>query len=295
MLAALLRHRTTPLLLRSVGSAALPLAMPPAARGPSTPRSEHGFAPARMPPLRQLLPHRRLGGLSSLHTAAERPLIVVLDMDECLVHSTNFSDDASGLRQDEDSRPDLVHVAEAVETFEVAMEEFDDWTRKTKSVTYTVHKRPGLDAFLAACADEFQTYVFTAGTQPYAEPLLDTLDPQRELLQGRLYRDHCREVVLSSGSYQYLKDLRAALEMAGVDEEDFSRVVLVDNNPMSFVCQPSNGIPVPDFTGKPDQCAPTPTIFPRGVRSPSACASGFWTRCSVSCGSCRRWMTCGRG
>ena len=146
-----------------------------------------------------------------------------------------------------------------------------------------------------ACADEFQTYVFTAGTQPYAEPLLDTLDPQRELLQGRLYRDHCREVVLSSGSYQYLKDLRAALEMAGVDEEDFSRVVLVDNNPMSFVCQPSNGIPVPDFTGKPDQCAPTPTLFPRGVRSPSACASGFWTRCSVSCGSCRRWMTCGRG
>ena len=265
----------------------MPLLMPAAAR----------HAPTRMPPLRQLLPHRRLGGLSSLHTAAERPLIVVLDMDECLVHSTNFSDDASGLRQDEDSRPDLVHVAEAVETFEVAMEEFDDWTRKTKSVTYTVHKRPGLDAFLAACADEFQTYVFTAGTQPYAEPLLDTLDPQRELLQGRLYRDHCREVVLSSGSYQYLKDLRAALEMAGVDEEDFSRVVLVDNNPMSFVCQPSNGIPVPDFTGKPDQCAPTPTptSFPHGVRSPSACASGFWTRCSVSCGSCRRWMTCGRG
>ena len=84
MLAALLRHRTTPLLLRSVGSAALPLAMPPAARGPSTPRSEHGFAPARMPPLRQLLPHRRLGGLSSLHTAAERPLIDPAEADDRL-------------------------------------------------------------------------------------------------------------------------------------------------------------------------------------------------------------------
>ena len=66
-----------------------------------------------MAPLHQLLSQCRLGWLSSLHTTTvERPLIVVLDMDECLLHSTNFADDTSGLRQDEDSRPDLVHVVE---------------------------------------------------------------------------------------------------------------------------------------------------------------------------------------
>ena len=32
-----------------------------------------------------------------------------------------------------------------------------------------VYKRPGLDAFLKSCAEQFDTFVFTAGTQSYAE------------------------------------------------------------------------------------------------------------------------------
>ena len=45
---------------------------------------------------------------------------------------------------------------------------------------------------------------------------------------------------------QYLKDLTAVTDVAGL-----GRCVLVDNNPLSFICNPSNGIPVPDFVGNP--------------------------------------------
>jgi CTD small phosphatase-like protein 2 len=171
--------------------------------------------------------------------ATKRKLTVVLDMDECLIHSSNFSDRAasSSARQAE-FRPDNVGGDGAVETFLLDMGD---------GVTCTVHKRPGLEAFLQACAAEFDTYVMTAGTQPYAEPLLDTLDPQNELLLGRFYRHHCRKVAGPRGT-QYLKDLEAVLPK----NTDPGRMVLVDNNPMSFVCQPDNGILVPDFHGAPD-------------------------------------------
>ena len=51
------------------------------------------------------------------------------------------------------------------------------------------------------------------------------------------------------GGVQYLKDLTAI-------SSDLQRCVLVDNNPISFLCQPKNGIPVPDFVGEPDNALP---------------------------------------
>ena len=78
----------------------------------------------------------------------------------------------------------------------------------------------------------------TAGTRDYAEPLLDQLDP-KGLLKGRFYRDSC---VFHEG--HYFKDLSLV-------DQDFKRVVLVDNNPASFVLCPANGIPVPSFYDDP--------------------------------------------
>ena len=85
----------------------------------------------------------------------------------------------------------------------------------------------------------------TAGTRDYAEPLLDVLDPQR-LLKGRFYRDSC---VFHQG--HYLKDL----SLVDVDPK---RVVLVDNNPASFVLCASNGILVPSFYDDPKGVARPP-------------------------------------
>ena len=84
---------------------------------------------------------------------------------------------ANDSRQAE-QRPDSVGGAREVERFVLGMGD---------GVTCTVHKRPGLEEFLRACAGEFDTYVMTAGTQAYAEPLLDVLDPGKEMLLGRFY------------------------------------------------------------------------------------------------------------
>jgi len=124
-------------------------------------------------------------------------------MDECLIHSTDFSDEPQeSYRQHEDSRA----AAESVEEVERFKLSLDD------GVTCTVFKRPGLDAFLRACCARYDTYVFTAGTQPYADPLLDNLDGTRTLLKGRFFRNHCRPVRIGGGGLQYLKDLTAVTD-----------------------------------------------------------------------------------
>lgn len=103
-----------------------------------------------------------------------------------------------------------------------------------------VNLRPGVEAFLQRLSDEYNVFVFTAATETYARPVLDRLDPTGSLLDGRFYRPACRHV---HGTY--LKDLRRI--QAGLGKADLSRVVLVDNNPLSFVPQPENGILVPSF------------------------------------------------
>ncbi|KAF1782268.1 HAD-like domain [Phytophthora cactorum] len=99
-----------------------------------------------------------------------------------------------------------------------------------------VNKRPGLDRFLEEAAKHYDVYVFTAGLEAYGKPILDALDPKGNLFAGRFFRESCQQ-----RKGMFLKDLSV------VRGGDLSRVILVDNNPVSFLMQPSNGIPVPSF------------------------------------------------
>lgn len=86
--------------------------------------------------------------------SGHKRLTVVLDMDECLIHSTDFSDDASGYRQSE-ARPD--DVKRAVETFVLEMGD---------GVTCTVHKRPGLLEFLSAWCEAHSPVWISSPSRP---------------------------------------------------------------------------------------------------------------------------------
>jgi len=77
----------------------------------------------------------------------------------------------------------------------------------------------------------------------YASPVLDTLDPDDEIFAARYYRESC---TVHNDLGVYVKDLSKI-----VDGRDLTRVVLVDNNPMSFLAQPSNGILVSNFYDDP--------------------------------------------
>ncbi|RHY34280.1 hypothetical protein DYB32_001030 [Aphanomyces invadans] len=148
-------------------------------------------------------------------------IALVLDMDECLVHTKIKS--KKDYRQDE-ARPETSE--DYPERFEVIM---DDGEK------VVVNKRPGLDAFLEKASQHFDVYVFTAGLEMYGRPILEALDPSKSLFKGHFFRTSC---TLKSGFF--MKDLRSV-------RSDLSKVVLVDNNPVSFLPQPSNGIPVPSF------------------------------------------------
>ena len=94
---------------------------------------------------------------------AARRRILVLDLDETLVHS----------------RPDLSSAAAGGGVGEGGRLE--------------VLVRPGAQRFLADMAEAFdEVAIFTAGTREYADAVIDSaLDPSRAWIQRRLYRESC--------------------------------------------------------------------------------------------------------
>jgi CTD small phosphatase-like protein 2 len=158
-------------------------------------------------PLVPRLPPRRM-------TRNVNPVTLVLDLDETLVHC---SVDGGG-------DPDLVFPVDF------------------NGVVYQVgvKMRPHMDRFLRAVANKFEVVVFTASQQVYADTLLDIIDPKRELIKHRLFRDSC---LLVDGNY--LKDLN-------VLGRDMKTTVLVDNSPHAFGYQVDNGIPIESWFDDPN-------------------------------------------
>ena len=84
--------------------------------------------------------------------------------------------------------------------------------------------------------------MFTASTPQYADSIIDYLDPSRELIQHRFYRNTC----FKSESGEYIKDLRVFKNV------DLKNILLVDNAVYSFGLQLSNGIPIASFKEDPE-------------------------------------------
>jgi Dullard-like phosphatase family protein len=140
-------------------------------------------------------------------------LIVVLDLDDCLVHTVPVGKSLDGSNGEEILGPVIL-------------------------------LRPGLVEILRTTMARYETHVFTASESGYADFILDALVKVVGLpFAGRWYRQHCTK--LSSGKDDiYTKDLGAL-----VISDSLCKMVLVDNNVVSFRANPSNGIPIRDFGG----------------------------------------------
>jgi CTD small phosphatase-like protein 2 len=186
----------------------------------------------------------------------ESDLVVVLDMDECLLHS-QFLKAENDYRQHEDGRPgsrafDHDDEPEAIlsslcDSFKVSLPDGD---------MVHVNKRPGLDHFLKEITSRYETYIFTAAMQIYASPVLDILDQDRNMFQQRFYREHC---TFDTSHGVYVKNLESAFQARKqngekIKEFNKGRVVLIDNNPYSFLANPRNGILVSNFYDDPKDC-----------------------------------------
>jgi len=137
---------------------------------------------------------------------------LVLDLDETLVHST------------------LKNTEDADFQFTVNIPEAGPRTVYVKT-------RPYLTQFLQYASSLFEIVVFTASPTMYANRVFDLIDPDRNLIDHRMFRHHCH---LHKGNY--VKDLSAL-------GRDLSKVVIIDNAVEAMGFQLHNGIFIESFMG----------------------------------------------
>lgn len=90
----------------------------------------------------------------------------------------------------------------------------------------------------------FEIIVFTASHSCYANVVLDYLDPKKQYIHHRLYRESC----VPTPEGVHIKDLRIFINRDPTD------LILVDNAAYSFGLQIDNGIPIiPYYDNKEDQ------------------------------------------
>lgn len=193
----------------------------------------------------------------------ESDLIVVLDMDECLIHSKFLSSPAAAqvyahqvrrqhnhehgknnsANQDDSGRDgsssSQTAAVKIVDSFNVTLPDGD---------LVHVNVRPGLAEFLEQVTAKHETHIFTAAMEVYAKPVLDKLDPTGTKFAGRWYRESCQSCPEHGA---YIKNLDNLQLTSSAQMQDMNRIVLVDNNPLSFLAQPSNGILVSNFYNDP--------------------------------------------
>ncbi|KAJ3449148.1 nuclear lim interactor-interacting factor-related [Anaeramoeba flamelloides] len=99
-----------------------------------------------------------------------------------------------------------------------------------------VKKRPHLESFLERCSELFEVVIYTASDPRYASPIIDKIDPTGKHIRHRLYRNCCWGI---KDTY-FLKDL-------SILNRDISKVVLVDDSPISFLLNPENALRVLAF------------------------------------------------
>ncbi|ONK62507.1 uncharacterized protein A4U43_C07F4650 [Asparagus officinalis] len=160
-------------------------------------------------------------------------LTIVLDLDETLVCAYETS-----------CLPEVVksHAIEAgIKCFELECFSVEkDAEGKPRVSHVTVFERPGLREFLKNISEFADLVLFTAGLEGYARPLVDRIDVDNKF-SLRLYRPS----TVTTEYREHVKDLSCI-------SEDLCRIVIVDNNPFSFLLQPLNGIPcVPFSAGQP--------------------------------------------
>ncbi|KAJ5086317.1 hypothetical protein NUU61_007624 [Penicillium alfredii] len=183
-------------------------------------------------PPRPLLPPRIPSYTAAPRNAQLPQKTLVLDLDETLIHSL-----AKGGRM---SSGHMVEVKLSMPMTTALTPGGPQTTLGPQHpILYYVHKRPHCDDFLRKICKWYKLVVFTASVQEYADPVIDWLEQERKYFQARYYRQHC---TLRNGAY--IKDLSAV-------EPDLSKVMILDNSPMSYIFHEDNAIPIEGWINDP--------------------------------------------
>ncbi|CAD8184206.1 unnamed protein product [Paramecium pentaurelia] len=101
----------------------------------------------------------------------------------------------------------------------------------------SINIRPYAQQVLQTLHKHFEIIVFTASHSCYANVVIDYLDPHKNVITHRFFRDSCMQT--EEGAY--IKDLRV------IGNRSLNDMVLVDNAAYSFCLQPLNGIPIINY------------------------------------------------
>ncbi|KAH7389506.1 NLI interacting factor-like phosphatase-domain-containing protein [Phaeosphaeria sp. MPI-PUGE-AT-0046c] len=184
------------------------------------------FPRAPQPP-RPLVP-RRQPSYSAKGTSGVGPhqKTLIIDLDETLIHSMSKGGRFQTGRMVEVKLQQPVGAGGQVIGSQVP-------------ILYYVHKRPYCDDFLKKVSKWYNLVIFTASVQEYADPVIDWLEIERKYFVGRYYRQHC---TFRNGAY--IKDLAQV-------EPDLSKVMILDNSPLSYIFHPDNAIPIEGWISDP--------------------------------------------
>ncbi|KAI9731703.1 MAG: Nuclear envelope morphology protein 1 [Cirrosporium novae-zelandiae] len=211
------------------GTSSLSEAAAAALKSPSSPFSSlrltrYPHAPA---PPRPLIPRRQPSYSAATPHSRLQQKTLVIDLDETLIHSL-----AKG------GRMSSGHMVEVKLNTPVGLGG-GAVLGPQHPILYYVHKRPHCDHFLRKVSKWYNLVVFTASVQEYADPVIDWLEQEKKYFTARYYRQHC---TYRNGAY--IKDLSFI-------EPNLSKVMILDNSPMSYIFHEDNAIPIEGWINDP--------------------------------------------
>lgn len=198
-------------------------------KSPTSPAGALTRYPKTPAPPRPLVPRRQPSYITIPEMSDRKHLkTLILDLDETLIHSMSKG-----------GRMNSGHMVEVrLNTTYVGMGGQSS-IGPQHPILYYVHKRPHCDHFLRRMYKWFNLVVFTASVQEYADPVIDWLESERKFFSARYYRQHC---TFRHGAF--IKDLSSV-------EPDLSKVVILDNSPLSYLFHQDNAIPIQGWINDP--------------------------------------------
>ncbi len=187
-------------------------------------------------------------GLGSYATQADPPKVIVLDLDETLIHTSTEDDMSSLYRMGILTDPQKIDLRQRIFFIEI-----DDAVGKRG---YGDHekmwaiKRPNLDEFLDFCFQYFDlVIVWSAGADRYVHSVVDNIfrdHPEPHVVYGR------SECVTDprAGNYKPLKKMMR--KVSGIiDRMMLSNTFVIDDKESTYIDNVDNGIKIPAYEPRP--------------------------------------------
>ncbi|KAB5554428.1 dullard-like phosphatase domain-containing protein [Coniochaeta sp. 2T2.1] len=197
-------------------------------KSPTSPVGALTKYPRTPAPPRPLIPRRQPSYVNAETADLRHQKTLILDLDETLIHSMS-----KGGRM---STGHMVEVRLATTYVGVGGQAS---IGPQHPILYYVHKRPHCDDFLRRVCKWYNLVIFTASVQEYADPVIDWLESERKFFSARYYRQHC---TFRHGAF--IKDLSSV-------EPDLSKVMILDNSPLSYMFHQDNAIPIQGWINDP--------------------------------------------